>query len=74
MRKLPQSVLSRGVRPIPGFGQTGYWHYNVFWGPEYRRRLSHAGFDKHWKPVVDRIPTDDPDTTLNFLPGKGWSP
>ena len=53
-----------------GFGQTGYWHNNVYNGPLYQKRLAKASMDAHWKLVTDRMPTDDPDTTVNGLRGK----
>ena len=57
-----------------GFGQTGYWHYNVMNGLLFQERMTVSSYDHNgheWGPTWDRVPGDDPDLTSAGLPGVG---
>jgi hypothetical protein len=51
-----------------GFGQTGYWHFNVQSGLQQQERLGLEGYNRVWELVTERVMTDDPDVTVMGLP------
>ncbi len=60
-----------------GFGQVGYWHYNVMHAPLFQDRMARASyrFNGHdVGPAWDRVPGGDPDLTLLGLPGAAAFP
>jgi len=50
------------------FGQEGYWHQNISWGPLVQQRYAFPNVVGNYKYVWDRIPTDDGDVTIVGLP------
>jgi hypothetical protein len=51
-----------------GFGQTGYWHQSIAWGPLVQERYATEHVVDNYKYVWDRIPGHDPDVTVVGLP------
>ncbi|MBT3220424.1 MAG: hypothetical protein HN348_15160, partial [Proteobacteria bacterium] len=50
-----------------GFGQTGYWHFNVQSGLQQQERLGLEGYNRVWELVTERIKADDVDMTVMGL-------
>lgn len=51
-----------------GFGQKGYWHYNIEGGRHAQELLAKPGYDRMAKMLGTRIPTDEKDLTVVGLP------
>lgn len=51
-----------------GFGQTGYWHYNVQHGLLQQRLLELPGYTRHKQLIYHRIRSESPELTLSGLP------
>ena len=70
VRALPmdeQSIVLQVFGFKTGFGQTGYWHYNIQSGPQQQDNLSR--YDWLWQVYWPALPTDDDDVTVSGLPG-----
>jgi hypothetical protein len=62
-----QTISSRSL--VTGFGQRGYWHYNVQGGLAHQDRLNLKGFSRHKQLLFHRAPSESPELTLSDLPG-----
>ena len=51
-----------------GFGQTGYWHQSIAWGPLVQQRYGAENVVDNYKYVWDRVPGHDVDVTVVGLP------
>jgi hypothetical protein len=59
-------TVSGGMRT--GFGQTGYWHYNVQLGKQQQSLIEKDGYTVAKQLLYNRIKTDQTDLTLTGLP------
>lgn len=70
VRGLPmdnQSIVLQVFGFKTGFGQTGYWHYNIQHGPQQQDHLGR--YNWLWQIYWPSLPTDDDDVTVSGLPG-----
>ncbi len=57
-----------GVSLKTGFGQKGYWHYNVQYGREQQALLELPGYTREKQLLWHRVKTDSPELTLCGMP------
>jgi hypothetical protein len=57
-----------GVSMKTGFGQKGYWHYNVQHGLAQQELLLLPGITRHRQLLYHRVKTDSPELTLTDMP------
>jgi hypothetical protein len=56
-----------GLSMKTGFGQTGYWHYNVQRALHQQRLLARPGITRHKQLLYHRVKTDSPELTLTGM-------
>jgi hypothetical protein len=75
-----RSVVVQTISSVKtGFGQTGYWHYNVQYGREHQALLALPGYVRERQLLGNRIKTDSTELTLSGMPSdasavSAWSP
>jgi hypothetical protein len=57
-----------GLSLKTGFGQTGYWHYNVQYGHEQQELMTHLGLTREKQLLWHRVKTDNTEVTICGLP------
>jgi hypothetical protein len=62
-----QTISSKSMKT--GFGQKGYWHYNVQGGLAQQERLRLTGISRLRQLLYHRTRSDSPELTLSDVPG-----
>lgn len=63
------SVVVQTISSVKsGFGQSGYWHYNVQYGFEHQRLLRDKSITRERQLLTWRIRTSSPELTLSGMP------
>jgi hypothetical protein len=57
-----------GISLKTGFGQTGYWHYNVQYGKEQQALLALPGYTREKQLLWHRVKSESTELTLCGLP------
>jgi hypothetical protein len=64
-----QSIVVQTLSSVKsGFGQTGYWHYDIQHGLDHQRQLALPGFTRARQLFVFRTKTDSGELTTAGLP------
>jgi hypothetical protein len=61
-----QTISGKSMKT--GFGQKGYWHYNVQHGLQQQALLKRRGITRHRQLLYHRVKTDSPELTLTGMP------